>query len=718
MMRVRRMDRREIAFRSSAAARQLAGRVSTAVSTPRWDRGRLTASLSEGVPASALARHFQSRPRLFPLHPSDAAHLRGAILQRDPLAADLARRLADQILDGRLNVLGYRDVLVGAPINWHRDPVHDRVAPVRFWASVRYLDHALGDHKIIWEINRHQHWMALGRAAWLTGDTRYCQAVTSQLRGWLHQNPPLMGINWASMLELAFRSLSWIWALQFCSACEDGDDSWIGDLLVGVDRQLEHVRQNLSYYFSPNTHLLGEALALYVAGCSLPELRHAAAWRHTGRRVLLDEIVRQVHVDGGHVELSAHYHRYALDFYLLALSVARLAQDEAAAAVFEGVARRLACYARALADDRGYLPLIGDDDGGQLFPVCGRPAADATPSLVWAAELLNDASLAPEGEAPEEVCWLLARVPERRGGDNERVADRSAVPITVFPDSGYVIVRTPRRDHAVFDVGHHGFLNGGHAHADALSIVLNIAGRPVFIDPGTATYTMDRTLRNRMRAAGSHNSVLVDGRQHAIPAGPFQWQSTTNAHLEHTQTLAHGTWASAEHHGYAPLVHRRGVFISDDGLVVVVDAIDGDAEIHEAEVRWHLDPAWEYQPGTGGARLIHPSDAELRVTCTSELQGIRGGDELGWCAPVYGQLLPTWSLFAIHRGRCPLEMVTVLCEGSVPPSLALNTESRGSARRLGVTVGREGRTDTFEFRGHDTPVHERQLAPSLQAGAR
>ena len=39
---------------------------------------------------------------------------------------------------------------------------------------------------------------------------------------------------------------------------------------------------------------------------------------------------RQVSADGGHAELSAHYHRYSTDFYLLALLVARASNDPAA----------------------------------------------------------------------------------------------------------------------------------------------------------------------------------------------------------------------------------------------------------------------------------------------------------------------------------------------------------------------------------------------------
>ena len=86
----------------------------------------------------------------------------------------------------------------------------------------------------------------------------------------MSRNPPLEGVNWASMLELAFRSLSWIWALHFFApaALDDAPEAppWTVDLLLGLDRQQTHIAGNLSQYFSPNTHLSGEALAIFVAG--------------------------------------------------------------------------------------------------------------------------------------------------------------------------------------------------------------------------------------------------------------------------------------------------------------------------------------------------------------------------------------------------------------------------------------------------------------------
>src|SRR5439155_12241669 len=298
--------------------------------------------------------------------------LRARIAAEFPDSPRYAAARADRLLAGSYDLLGYRALRFAADgyaPDWHFDPVHDRRAPLEFWAAVHYFDPGCGDHKIIWELNRHQHWEQLGRAWWLTGDRRYRTAAIEQLASWLHANPPLVGINWTSMLELGLRSLSWLWTLNFfADPAIDDRLPWTIDLVLALDRQLTHVERNLSYYFSPNTHLLGEALALYVGGCALPELAASARRVALGRQILVDEIERQIAPDGGHCERSTHYHRYALDFYLLALAVARISHDPVAATLDKAVAR-LAFATRLLADDRGRLPHIGDDDGGALLPL-------------------------------------------------------------------------------------------------------------------------------------------------------------------------------------------------------------------------------------------------------------------------------------------------------------------------------------------------------------
>ena len=699
LRRVQRMTRREIAFRLRESIRTHTERAAVRMRTPRWDRRRLRRVLNarflDAEGRTALARGdwtlldarlrsaMRGRPARYVLHPSQADEVRRAVVQRWPQAPVDAAREADRVLAGRYDLLGYTGILVSADagaIEWQRDPVHGRTAPGRFWADVPYLDSDCGDHKIIWELNRHQHFLRLGRACWLTGDDRYAARIVEEVESWLRTNPPLRGVNWASMLELGFRSLSWVAAIHFLlgagrsaqapPAPDVLDTPWLADMCLGLDRQLSHIEAHLSHYFSPNTHLTGEALALYVAGIALPELAGSSRWAWCGRQVLLHEAAVQIGRDGGHIERSTHYHRYTLDFYTLALQTATFAGDHEAATVFRDAVGRLAIYMRAMSDAHGRMPLIGDDDGGLLWPITLRDPRDVRDSLSLAAVLLERTDLAP-WDLPEEVFWLAPA--EARNAPTWSHPDPVASRVTsqLFPDTGYVVSRTAGGDHLVFDVGPHGFLNGGHAHADALAVTLTLAGRPLLVDPGTATYTMDAALRDRMRSSLLHNTVTFDHRSSALPGGPFRWRTAANARLERWRGNARVAVAEASHDGYAPLGHRRTVVQGSDGWLVVDEALG--TRSHHADARWHFDPAWSVQIEDSGSVRATAADgttAFLRVDSGS-VSVIRGAADHsgGWVSPRYGVLVPSTTL-SVQRSLGPDDaMFTWIGSGPGPRDL-------------------------------------------------
>jgi hypothetical protein len=672
------MDVDELAWRGRAGARIAWDRFQASRVTPSWDRAALSGALAPGPALDdaraglaqgrwqeahrALALHIASAPQRFALATSNRAAVTTRIRDRFPDAEAQSVARADSILAGKYDLLGYRALAFqqgAAPVDWQHDPVHARRAPGGFWSEVPYLSPDCGDHKIIWELNRHQHWLSLGRAYWLTGDIRYRRRCLAELASWLDANPPLRGINWASMLELGFRSISWLWALAFFADehTADDDSPWIADLLLALDRQLTQVERNLSFYFSPNTHLLGEALALYVAGRSLPCLRHSPARESLGRQVLIDEARRQISPDGGHCERSTHYHRYTLDFYLLALIVARLTGDPAAAE-FERAVSRLADAARLLADDRGILPQIGDDDGGTLFPIAGRAPSNIGDSLAVAAALLHRPDL-QVGDAPEETFWLLAHPTLSAGIDQPFVQARPTASASL-PDTGYYVSRSPRGDHIVIDGGAHGYLNGGHAHADALSLTLTVAGVPLLVDPGTGAYTVDQGLRDRLRSSQMHNTLVVDGRSQSIAHGPFSWKTMTGSTVRRWTTHRAFDYFEGAHDGYHPIEHRRHVLTLPGDMMIVADLIAGEGT-HTAAVHWHLDPRWRVAVGEGTVTFATCNAQCQLVVPRGHIERFAADDAtgLGWLAPVYGSVQPSTSLRVTHRGALPFWMASV-----------------------------------------------------------
>jgi len=728
LARVVRMQPPELAWRARTTARIAVDRIRSAFKPPRWNRGALLRALADDgqltpVRAAlrarrwdqahdAFCRYFIRQPARFVIALSARALRAAWIRERIPGASRDAARRADRLLNGDFDLLGHCGLRFGArphqssaaetAIDWLYDPVSGRRLPGGFWAAIDYLDERGADHKVVWELNRHQHWLTLGRAFWLTGDPKYRAAFVRQLMSWIAANPPLMGANWSSMLELAFRTLSWTWALHlFTSPVQEAEPPWVIDLLLALDRQLTQVERNLSRYFSPNTHLLGEALALYVTGCALPALRRSAARQHVGRRVLLDEIQRQIADDGGHCERSTHYHRYALDFYLLALAIARITGDSAEAA-FAGAVTKLADAARILADDGGRLPHVGDDDGGLLFPMCGRSPDDVRDSLALSSALLARPDL-QIGHTPEEALWQLDPRDEAAGGDTRLSVTRSPAS-AALPATGYYVSRSEAGDHLLIDAGPHGYRNGGHAHADALSLTLTVRGTPFLIDPGTGCYTIDLATRDRFRTTASHNTLVIDERPQSVPAGPFHWAHTADGTALCWRTGDSFDYFEGAHDGYRPLEHRRHLLVMHGDLMVVLDLITGSGS-HSAAAFWHVDPRWRVE--VDGRRATcgrldaeaGPATIELMIA-DGQLESFVADSTtgLGWYSPVYGRIEPAPTVRITRHGTSPLWITTVfgmdrenrLVDVEPVPVWA---EAGALAHSAGLRITRERSTD-------------------------
>ncbi|MGH9648827.1 MAG: heparinase II/III family protein, partial [Bryobacteraceae bacterium] len=306
--------------------------------------------------------------------------------------------LAEEIMAHRFRRLGLVADL-GETIDWRRDFEHDKISDPIYFRRVPYLDfERAGDHKIIWELNRHQHLVILAQAFLFSGSEEFLRETERQLITWWAQNPFPLGINWCSALEVAFRALSWMWVDHLVGAKLRVRDQ----LIESLYQHGRYLEPNLSFYFSPNTHLLGEAVALEALGILYPWLPNAGRWKRSGARVVEKELKRQVQADGSHFEQSSYYHVYALDFFLLHKILGvddHPAQDE--------ILRRMAEHLGLLMGPSRQLPLIGDDDGGRLF---GLPFGFSRPgraTLATASVLLRqDLQFEPEDLAEQAVWWL------------------------------------------------------------------------------------------------------------------------------------------------------------------------------------------------------------------------------------------------------------------------------------------------------------------------
>src|SRR5215831_6639408 len=279
--------------------------------------------------ADALRRCLRAKDRRFLPSLEQRRDIVEVMSRRFPDVRDAVINIAEAALRGKFSLLGHVGLSFGdppdSPIDWSLDPVSGLRAPLRHWSELHPLDPlGGGDPKVVWELNRHAHFVTLGQAYWLTDDNRFAAAFADQVSAWIDANPAGMGVNWASSLEVAFRSIAWLWALGLCVDSREVTPDFFARLLKSLIAHGRHIERYLSYYFSPNTHLTGEALGLLYLGLALPEMTRAKGWRGLGLQILLDQAAKQVRADGVYFEQSSYYHRYTTDFYthLFALTLA------------------------------------------------------------------------------------------------------------------------------------------------------------------------------------------------------------------------------------------------------------------------------------------------------------------------------------------------------------------------------------------------------------
>ncbi len=636
----------------------------------KWSDRHLSSIRSEQPLRLPEARLLPS-----PVFPTGAVHDRTPSILDERELEHRHRVLAtsEAILSRRFDLLGYRGLSFGDPVDWHLDPVSGRRAPRRHSSLIDPLDtEQVGDSKVVWELNRHQWLVRLGQAYRFTRDERFAHAFAGHVAAWREGNPRGHGINWSSSLEVAFRMLAWCWALHLFQGSPTLTPRFEADMLSGLHHHALHVERYLSYYFSPNTHLTGEALGLFYIGALFPSLTGAERWRKLGAEILERESARQILADGVYFEQSTYYQRYTAEIYLHFLILAGLAGVEVSGDVRDRVERLLDALLAMLRPD-GSMPQIGDSDGGRLVPLDVRGPADVRDVFSTAAVLFRRADYAwvAGGIAPETL-WLLG--PAAVGVfDTLRPAPPATAPSRTLAEGGYVVMRNTwdhDADQVIFDAGPLGCpISGVHGHADLLSVECTFRGRPYVVDPGTFVYTDERGWRSYFRGTAAHSTVDVDGRGQATPRGPFAWTSRPRARLLHWEAGDDLDFAEAEHRAFErldqPVVHRRRVILVKAGYCVLVDDLEGEGE-HRFDVRFQLAPMparldpdlWLRAGSDPGPGLL------LGAWSTVPLKATLAEGDLeppqGWVSADYGVRTPAPMLTYSAVAALPARILTLL----------------------------------------------------------
>ncbi len=681
------------------------------------------ASFGKGkiTPEIVFERFYQlSTDRFFPSfsNPARTAHLFRERFKGKPIGNVIEK--SERVIEGKFDLLGYLSLDFGTAIDWHFEPVSGKHIPLRHWKQYDELDATeSGDKKIIWEINRHQHFFTLGAAYMVTGEERYAATFARHLESWMAQNPPGYGINWVSSLEVAFRSISWIWAFHLFRESNSLTPELLHRALKFLYLHGRHLEKYLSTYYSPNTHLTGEALGLYYLGTQLPIFERAEKWRSIGEDILIAELGRQVCDDGVYFEQSTWYQRYTTDFYthfLILQAVGGFQRDAETQQRIETRVQSMFDFQLHVTRPDGTTPIIGDDDGGRNLPLSSAENNDFRGGLSTAAALFERGDYKfGAGGFSEETLWLLGE--DGLNAFDGVHASRPRRTSRAFGHGGYFVMRdgwAPTDNYLLVDCGEVGALSGGHGHADALAIETAIGGKTLLVDSGTYTYHESAELRDYFRTTAAHNTLVIDEKSQSEPGGKFSWKTRADSKVHSWIGEERFNFFEGSHDGYErldePATHKRSILYLKNDYWIMRDHVETFGT-HEYALNFHFNK--EMNPAI--------EDTESGVLCVGETPsngdgwrlftfGDNGGWQRkeSWISDNYGKRTNAPFLRYLSKGSGPQEFFTFCLpaeRGFAKPEIFETTVAGGRA----FVINYRGYWDIFVFADENDQIVRTEL---------
>jgi hypothetical protein len=604
----------------------------------------------------ALLAHLADRPASSFLLPHESVQETAKILHDNyPEYASAILATADAACRNEISLLGQVFQYPNG-IDWQRDPITGSRLP--FWHRSlidQYLYSLTNRPDIIvfWEMNRHQYFITLGIAYWLTGDQKYVNAFGSQVKTWLESNPLQHGANWFYPLEISIRLLAWTAAFQFFRCSPEFREKIGKDFLKSLWQQADFLSNHLQNTRStvPNNHMMAELVGLVLIGAAFPEFRDASVWRETGLHLLDQQAIAQTHPDGVNKEQATGYHRFVTE--LLLLIVARSHQGELPPVpVLEQTLEQMLDYMLFSLTPIGTAPMWGDSDFGRALGLGqNKEFWDFRPTLSAGAVLFGHPNWKfAAGRFDEEAFWILG--PDSLGLWKQIDVCTPGQTSRAFPQAGLYIIRdmwTPETDVAFFRCGPFGL--GGkehcaHAHADLLSPILWVNGQPLLVDSGTYIYY--GPWRNPFRLTAAHNTVMIDDREQAIPYPDFNWQEVPEAKcIEWTGQRVTGALSNA-----GPVEFIRELAHPHPGIWELVDKFAGDNEFHKFCWYFHFAESLTlHYDELSEILLVEENGKPFVVVFPPKSVGLE--IRSGWSSQSYGMKEPNPILEATWQGKIP-----------------------------------------------------------------
>jgi hypothetical protein len=659
---------RFVGLRSRLYWDRVTGRTRRVFAPRPWETIRLEDIASPGTPTppEEYARwKRQNAPAfLFPLGrpPAVPEAIRAAGQQRCPPLAERLRLIAED------RCVYFFRTPSPEKVDWHRNPFDQLHGPPdRDWFEIPDFVPSQGDIRVMWEPSRAAWALDLARARAHGHQIDAAALLWRWLDSWMNACPPFKGCQWKCGQESSVRMIAVAlagWALADDPAFTPQRWLQLARLAWATGYRVAH---HIGYALSQkNNHALSEACGLLLVALLFPEFREAARWEQTGRRVLAQELLRQVYDDGSYVQHSMNYHRVMLHAGLLGLRLAEQAGRPLPRPVYERLGLAVEFLFQMMDPETGRVPNYGNNDGAQVLPLNECDFTDFRPAIQAGHYLVHRQRLLPDGPWDEDLLWLFG---------SESLAPPPAGPrrqeSRAFERGGYYTLRGPQswamiRCHRYRD---------RPTHIDPLHVDLWWRGQNLLCDCGTYRYYTpgQPALERYFKSIAAHNTVEIDGQDPVELVSRYLWLPWPQAAKRWFEPGGNVLYFEGQHESYDRppwhVLHRRAVIGLADGAWVIVDDVLGEDE-HRATLCWHMPAVpCDFDMArnlctlrtAGGPLTLSVSAWPPAALITTLLRGVDEPQRVqGFAAPYYGERIATPVLESSLHTRLPARFVTVL----------------------------------------------------------
>ena len=656
-------------------------------------------------------RNFRSRSKpIFFFATEDKEDIVAALKKHFSAEIQKSVAVANKVCEHDFEWLSANCPGFGEEVIWDLSFSHNERWPLDFYLDLDYRsEKRLGDVREVWELNRHQYFVTLGKAYWFTDEDKYAQEFVDQIIDWIEKNPVGYGINWLHSQEVALRAVAWVWALYFFKDYGNLEEEKQLTILKSIYEHGDYIAWNLSDKPVTHNHLISETCGLAIIGIMFPKFRKARKWREKGLHIFEREVIKQIWEDGLDGELSTNYHCFVLDSFLQLSILMEKNGIECPEDVKTRIEKMIEAVMYLLRPD-GSLPWIGDCDGGRAYRLSESNPCDRRAYLAIGAAQYGRRDFKRAAEKfYEEAFWLLGNKGLRKFAalDGQEPQD----PCKFFRHGGLATMReswNPNSEYIIFRGGPTERRPGvgiTHNHADFLSFELFSNSIPILVDPGVFLYGLDDKWRFFYRKSLAHNTLVVDGIDHVnVTATRF---GIPNLPLSRINELTFDNdygYIDMSHGGYRKMgiLHRRRLLWFKGDCLMILDHINGTG-VHQIEAFFHFNRDvhvfWEkggiVQANQSGSKSvirlvpfsIEPNECEL---VSGEVAPIQG-----WISPCYGRKCPSSVVKYSWTQHLPLTLGHLLITN--PEAKILVNEFRQVEEGWELLLTRRHRRELIQF---------------------